>query len=131
MSYTNPAKDEGLRSAHVDATPAAAFDPKKMKRTEAIVLSMTPTERRRPEIIKGSRRKRISAGSGTSLMEVNQLIKQFGEMRKMMRSPGKMKKMMGQLGGLGGGLGGMPGLGGGGGGLGDLEGLMKGMGKRR
>ena len=81
--------------------PTGAFDNKKIKRTEAIVLSMTLDERRRPEIIKGSRRQRIAAGSGTTLMEVNQLIKQFGEMRKMMKSPGRMKDMMRQMGGPG------------------------------
>jgi signal recognition particle subunit SRP54 len=80
--------------------PAGALDTGKIKRTEAIVLSMTHEERRRPEIIKGSRRQRIAAGSGTSLMEVNQLIKQFGEMRKMMKSPHKMKNMMRQMGGM-------------------------------
>ncbi len=71
----------------------------KLKRTEAIVLSMTLEERRRPEIIKGTRRQRIAAGSGTSLMDVNQLIKQFSEMRKMMKSPSRMKDMMRQMGG--------------------------------
>jgi signal recognition particle subunit SRP54 len=81
--------------------PGGALDTGKMKRTEAIVLSMTMDERRRPEIIKGSRRQRIAAGSGTTLMEVNQLIKQFGEMRKMMKSPGRMKDMMRQMGGPG------------------------------
>jgi signal recognition particle subunit SRP54 len=109
--------------------PDAAFDPKRLKRTEAIVLSMTPDERRRPEIIKGSRRQRIAKGSGTTLMEVNQLLKQFGEMRKMMRSPNKMKNMMRGMGGMGGmpDLGKMPGLGGGGagGGLGNLDSLLK------
>jgi signal recognition particle subunit SRP54 len=80
--------------------PAGALDTGKIKRTEAIVLSMTHEERRRPEIIKGSRRQRIAAGSGTSLMEVNQMIKQFGEMRKMMKSPHKMKNMMRQMGGM-------------------------------
>lgn len=79
--------------------PSGALNNKKLKRTEAIVLSMTLDERRRPEIIKGSRRQRIAAGSGTSLMEVNQLIKQFAEMRKMMKSPGRMKDMMRQMGG--------------------------------
>ena len=98
--------------------PDAAFDPKRMKRTEAIVLSMTPDERRRPEIIKGSRRQRIAGGSGTKLVEVNQLLKQFGEMRKMMRSPKKMKGMMKNMGG-------MPGMGGAGG-MGDLGDMMKG-----
>ncbi len=94
--------------------PAGAMDPKRLKRTEAIVLSMTPDERRRPEIIKGSRRQRIAAGSGASLPEVNTLLKQFGEMRKMMKSPGKMRDMMKMMGGgSGGGLGGMmKGLGG-------------------
>ena len=82
--------------------PAGAFDSKKIKRTEAIVLSMTLLERQRPEIIKGSRRQRIAGGSGTSIMEVNQLIKQFGEMRKMMKSPNKMNAMMKQMGGAGG-----------------------------
>jgi signal recognition particle subunit SRP54 len=88
--------------------PDAAFDPKRLKRTEAIVLSMTPDERRRPEIIKASRRDRIAKGSGTKIVEVNQLLKQFGEMRKMMRSPNKMNKMMRQMGGGLGGKGGMP-----------------------
>jgi len=99
--------------------PEAAFDPKRLKRTEAIVLSMTPDERRRPEIIKASRRERIARGSGTKLVEVNQLLKQFGEMRKMMRSPHKMKGMMKQMGGMPG-MGGPGGLGGGMGGFGDL-----------
>lgn len=74
--------------------PSNAFDGKKMKRTEAIVLSMTKDERVRPEIIRGTRRARIAKGSGTSLQEVNALLKQFGQMREMMRSPHKMKNMM-------------------------------------
>jgi signal recognition particle subunit SRP54 len=93
--------------------PAGAFDTKKIKRTEAIVLSMTLIERQRPEIIKGSRRQRIAGGSGTSIMEVNQLIKQFGEMRKMMKSPSKMNAMMKQMGGAGGMKDLMKGMGGG------------------
>jgi signal recognition particle subunit SRP54 len=100
--------------------PGGALDPKRIKHMEAIVLSMTPKERKRPEIIKGTRRKRIANGSGRSLIEVNQLLKQFGMMRKMMKSKGKMKNMMKQLGGMGGGMGGMGdmmgGLGGGKGG---------------
>ncbi|MFP6881017.1 MAG: signal recognition particle protein, partial [Roseibacillus sp.] len=71
--------------------PASALDPKRIKHMEAIVLSMTPRERTKPEIIKGTRRKRIANGSGRSLIEVNQLLKQFGQMRKMMKSKGKMK----------------------------------------
>ena len=79
------------------------IDDRKMAQTEAIVLSMTPKERAHPQIIKGTRRKRIAMGSGTSVMQVNQLLKQFGMMRKMMRSKGKMKQMMSQLGDMGGG----------------------------
>lgn len=87
--------------------PAGALDPKRIKHMEAIVLSMTPRERSKPELIKGTRRKRIAHGSGRSLVEVNQLLKQFGMMRKMMKSKGKMKNMMKQLGALGGGGGGL------------------------
>ncbi len=81
-------------------------DPNRMKRVEAIVLSMTPEERTRPELINGRRRKRLAHGSGNSIMQVNQFLKQFGMMRKMMKSKGKMKKMMQQLGGMDGGAGG-------------------------
>ena len=98
--------------------PSGALDPKRIKHMEAIVLSMTPRERTKPEIIKGTRRKRIASGSGRTLIEVNQLLKQFGQMRKMMKSKGKMKNMMKQLGGMGGG--GM-------GDLGGMEDLMGGM----
>jgi signal recognition particle subunit SRP54 len=79
-----------------------SVDEKQIRRTEAIVLSMTPKERTRPEIINGSRRKRIAKGSGTSVPAVNQLLRQFSDMRKMMRSKGKMRKMMKQMGGGGG-----------------------------
>ncbi len=96
--------------------PAGAFDDKRIKHMEAIVLSMTPKERTKPEIIKGSRRKRIALGSGRPVLEVNQLIKQFGQMRKMMKSKGKMAAMMKQMGGMEGMgdlMGGLGGLGGG------------------
>ncbi len=82
-----------------DKLKGVDLDEKRMKRTEAIVLSMTPKERSRPEIIKASRRRRIALGSGTSVTQVNQLLKQFGEMRKLMRNKGKMGQMMKQLGG--------------------------------
>ncbi|MGJ8695133.1 MAG: signal recognition particle protein [Verrucomicrobiaceae bacterium] len=89
--------------------PTGALDSKRMKHMEAIVLSMTPQERARPIIIKPGRRRRLAKGSGTSLIQVNQLLKQFGMMQKMMKSKGKMKGMMQQLGGMGGpGGGGMP-----------------------
>ncbi len=73
-------------------------DEKELDRVEAIVLSMTAYERRHPELIKGSRRLRIAKGSGTTVQQVNQLVKQFEQMRKMMRglSSGKMPDI-GQL----------------------------------
>lgn len=82
-----------------DKLKGVDLDEKRMKRTEAIVLSMTLEERRRPEIIKASRRRRIAMGSGTSVTQVNQLLKQFGEMRKLMRNKGKMGQLMKQFGG--------------------------------
>ena len=60
-------------------------DPKDMAHIEAIVLSMTPKERRNPDIIKASRKQRIAKGSGRSVEEVNRLLKQFEEMKKMMK----------------------------------------------
>jgi signal recognition particle subunit SRP54 len=64
-------------------------DEREMDRIEAIILSMTPEERRRPELIKGSRRLRIARGSGTDVQKVNQLVKQFGQMRKLMKQMGR------------------------------------------
>ena len=61
------------------------IDPKKMAHTEAIVLSMTPYERTHPEVLKASRKQRIAKGSGTTVTEVNQLLNQFEEMKKMMK----------------------------------------------
>lgn len=63
-----------------------------LKPVEAIIRSMTPDERRRPDIINGSRRQRIAAGSGRSIAEVNRLVKQFGEMQKMMKKMGSGAK---------------------------------------
>jgi signal recognition particle subunit SRP54 len=88
------------------AIPAANLDPKRFKHVEAIILSMTPAERRRPEILDGSRRARIAKGSGRPVSEVNRLMKQFKEMQKFMKS------MKGMMAGEGGGLPGMGGLGG-------------------
>jgi signal recognition particle subunit SRP54 len=71
---------------------AADMDDRELDRIEAIILSMTPPERANPELIDGSRRKRIARGSGTTVQAVNQLVKQFGQMKKMMAalSKGKM-----------------------------------------
>ena len=69
------------------------IDPKQMAHIEAIVLSMTPQERKNPDIIKASRKTRIASGSGTSVQEVNRLLQQFDQMKKMMKqvSNGNMK----------------------------------------
>ncbi len=81
---------------------SAGMDESRTVRMEAAILSMTPGERRRPDIIDFSRRKRIAKGSGTSLELVGQLIKQFLMMRKMMKKTGLVQKMMsGGLSGLG------------------------------
>jgi signal recognition particle subunit SRP54 len=66
-------------------------DERELDRIQAIILSMTPEERRRPELIKGSRRLRIAQGSGTNVQHVNRLVKQFGQMRKVMRQVGRGK----------------------------------------
>jgi signal recognition particle subunit SRP54 len=64
-------------------------DEREIDRIEAIILSMTPEERRRPDLIKGSRRLRIARGSGTSVQAVNQIVKQFAQVRKVMRQVGR------------------------------------------
>jgi signal recognition particle subunit SRP54 len=71
-------------------------DDKKMLHLEAIISSMTPKERRFPDVIKGSRKKRIAAGSGMQVQDVNRLLKQFTQMQKMMKKMkgGGMAKMM-------------------------------------
>ncbi len=77
-----PGVTKEMRSA------ASNVDEGQLNKIEAIVNSMTKRERREPVIIDGSRRARIAKGSGTSVSAVNQLLKQFGEMRKMMRQMG-------------------------------------------
>lgn len=72
-----------------------SFDDKKFKRFEAIILSMTEAERNQPDLIDGSRRKRIAAGSGNDIQDVNQLLKQFSQMRKMMKQFGTLAKRKG------------------------------------
>jgi signal recognition particle subunit SRP54 len=93
------------------------------KQMEAVIFSMTPDERRFPDKINGSRKKRIARGSGTQIQDVNRVLKQHKQMQKMMKKvsgKGGMKKMMramegmGGPGGMGGGPGGMPPMGGGG-----------------
>jgi signal recognition particle subunit SRP54 len=69
----------------------AAEDRGELRRTEAIIRSMTPRERRDPTILNGSRRRRIATGSGTSLPEVNRLVKQFGDMQRVMKQLSGMR----------------------------------------
>jgi len=69
------------------------IDDDAFKHIEALINAMTPEERRRPEIINGSRRRRIAAGSGLEVQDVNQLLKQFRDMKKMMKT---MTKLMGK-----------------------------------
>ncbi len=90
----------------------AQMDDKPIKRMQAMVYSMTPKERKYPRIINGSRKRRIAAGSGTSVQELNKMLKQFAQMQKMMKKMkgAKGRRMMAQLAGKFGGMGGMPGM---------------------
>ena len=83
-----------------DKIAAANIDDKTIARQEAVILSMTAKERRNPKLLNGSRRKRIAAGSGTSVQDVNRVLKQYKQMSTMMKKAGKM----GKKGLLGGGL---------------------------
>ncbi len=74
-----------LPGVNTKALKQAKVDPKRLKHVEAIVLAMTPQERKQPELLNGSRRLRIAKGSGRSVTEVNRLLEQFKEMRKMMK----------------------------------------------
>ena len=93
------------------ALKGAKVDEKSLDRIEAIILSMTQAERDDPSILNASRKKRIAAGSGTSVVDINRLLKQFDAMQSMMKqlSGKNMKKLQKKFGGFGGG---MPGLGG-------------------
>ncbi|GAT35013.1 signal recognition particle subunit SRP54 [Terrimicrobium sacchariphilum] len=74
----------------------SSIDEGQLKRVEAIILSMTPQERTRPDILNARRRQRVARGSGTTVTEVNNLILRFTQMRKMMKNMGQMKKLMAQ-----------------------------------
>lgn len=127
----------GMNSAAIQQAMAGGAPEKEMKKMEAIILSMTPAERRKPDLINGSRKRRIATGSGTQIQDVNRVLKQHGQMEKMMKkmsSPSGMMKMMRGMQGMMGGKGGMPpGMGGsmgapsGMGGLPDLSNLPPGM----
>jgi len=81
---------------------AATAGTREMKRIDAIICSMTSHERRQPGIIRGSRKRRIAAGSGTQVQDVNRLLKQFVQMQKMMKKMGKRGGLAGMMRGLGG-----------------------------
>jgi signal recognition particle subunit SRP54 len=85
----------------MDKMKNPGVDEKQMRRVEAIVLSMTPGERSRPDVLNARRRQRIARGSGTTVSEVNNLLLRFSEMKKLMKSPGKLKKMMARAGSMG------------------------------
>ena len=88
--------------ANIPAAAKAQVNDKETGKLEAIINSMTPKERKRPDMIKGSRKKRIAAGSGTQIQDVNRLLKQFKQMQTMMKkmnAKGGMQKMMRALGG--------------------------------
>ncbi len=82
----------------MDKLGSSSVDENQLKRVEAIILSMTPQERTRPDILNARRRQRIARGSGVSVSEVNNLILRFNQMRKMMKNMGAMKKLMGRAG---------------------------------
>jgi signal recognition particle subunit SRP54 len=84
----------------MDKIKGAKVDDKKMKRVEAIILSMTPQERANPDLLNARRRQRIARGSGTSVTEVNSLLLNFQQMRKMMKKMGNMKSLMRKIGGM-------------------------------
>ncbi|PCH65373.1 MAG: signal recognition particle protein [Gammaproteobacteria bacterium] len=96
--------------ANIPAAAKQQVNDKELNKLEAIINSMTQKERKRPDIIKGSRKKRIAAGSGTQIQDVNRLLKQFTQMQKMMKKmsqKGGLAKMMRGLGGrfpMGGGM---------------------------
>ena len=86
------------------------IDDDAFKPIEAIINSMTPYERENPDVIDQKRRARIAKGSGTELVEVNKLMKQFGDTKKMMKmmsNPANMRNMMSQMKNMGGGIPGM------------------------
>ncbi len=101
----------GMSKAQQAKLEKANIDDSMIKRQLAILSSMTPAERRRPEIIKASRKQRVAAGSGTTVQEVNKLLKQHKDASRMVKRVKKMGKkglMRGGLGGLMPGGGGFP-----------------------
>ncbi|MCW5724349.1 MAG: signal recognition particle protein [Maricaulaceae bacterium] len=93
----------GMNKAAQSQMAAAGMDDSMLKRQEAIILSMTRKERKKPDILKASRKRRVAAGSGVDVAEVNRLLKMHRQMADMMKRAGKSKGgLMGALGGMGG-----------------------------
>ena len=106
---------KGMGSLQDLAGMNAQLDEKAISRTEAIIQSMTPFERENPSVLNHSRKRRIAAGAGVKVEQINQLLKQFDMMNQMVKQfsgPGASKKMkrMGKMGGFSGGMGGFPGM---------------------
>jgi signal recognition particle subunit SRP54 len=106
----------GMNSAAVQQAMAKGAPEKMMKQMEAIIQSMTPLERNKPDVINGSRKRRIAAGAGVQIQDINRLLKQHAQMEKMMKklaTPSGISKMIKSLGRFQGKGGqGMPGAGG-------------------
>jgi signal recognition particle subunit SRP54 len=88
-----PGGDEMIKNADLSKGE------KEMRRMEGLICAMTPKERRAPDVLNASRRKRIAAGSGVTVTEVNTMLNKFYEMQKMMKNMGKLQKMMAKMGG--------------------------------
>ncbi len=97
-----PGGDAALKDADLDKGQA------ELRRMEALICAMTPKERRQPNILNASRRRRIATGTGTKVSELNSMLNKFFQMQQMMKKMGKMQKMMAKMGG--GDLGGLGGL---------------------
>ena len=99
-----PGGDEALKDADLDKGQA------ELRRMEALICAMTPKERRQPNVLNASRRKRIAAGTGVKVAELNGMLNKFFQMQQMMKKMGKMQQMMKKMGGgMPGGLGGLMG----------------------
>ena len=103
---------QGMLGMNAKGLKGAKVDEKAMARTEAIILSMTPKERENPAILGNSRKKRIAAGSGTSVVEVNRLLKQYDMMLQLVKQMSGNSRKMKKFAKMGGGFPGMPGMGG-------------------
>ena len=94
MAGTGRDEEQGGERRH-EADTFEQEAEKQFRRTEAIINSMTPRERRNPDVLNGSRKRRVATGSGTTVYEVNQLVKQFKDMQKMMKQLGSRKGIPG------------------------------------